>query len=351
MTAEARGRVLDPDGKPVAGARLYLGHYGPNGEVAVTEKAKSDVDGRFAFRFPKSQLSKAHPDRLIGRTFGAVSPEWFEPRPTDEPNPAFTPVGQVIAVGEGYGCDWARIDTAAPGTELNLRLVKDVPLSGRILDQDGKPVAGARLYLSSVQAYLGEKLEAALARFHKSNDLPGGQKRWGGPLPGQARAVTTGPDGRFRMAGLGGERYVSLYIEGPGIAYTDFQVITRLGDMVVGPDKIKVDPRTRGVDKREIIDVTPNKVYGATFRHLAASSRPIRGVVTDKVTGKPLAGVMIRVAPRNEPLGVGTPLVDFMLTTHTDGQGRYEVVGCPKSPCYKIAAQPPDTGALQRIFI
>jgi hypothetical protein len=89
----------------------------------------------------------------------------------------FTPVGQVMAVGEGYGCDWARIDTAAGSTELNLRLVKDVPISGRILDQDGKPIAGAKLHLSSVQAYPGEKLEAALAAFRKSNEFPGGAMR------------------------------------------------------------------------------------------------------------------------------------------------------------------------------
>ena len=28
---EVRGRVLDPDGKPVAGAKLYLAKYTPNG--------------------------------------------------------------------------------------------------------------------------------------------------------------------------------------------------------------------------------------------------------------------------------------------------------------------------------
>ena len=84
-----------------------------------------------------------------------------------------------------------------------------------------------------------------------------------------------------------------------------------------------------------MIDVTPNKVYGASFRYLAAASRPIRGAVTDKVSGKPLAGVMIGVAPNSW---------EVMATTHTDGEGRYELLGCPKSPTYLISAHPSDTG-------
>ena len=338
---KVRGRVLDPEGKPLAGAKLYLGHHGPKDEVAVTERARSDAAGRFEFRFLRSQLRKAHPDRPIGASPGAPSLGLYESRPRGEGDPFSTLVGQVVAVAKGHGCDWARVDAAAGSTELTLRLVKDVPISGRILNEEGKPVAGARVRLGSVQAYPGKKFDAALAAFRKSNYFPGGAKRWGGPLPGQARAVTTGRDGRFRMAGLGGERHVSLHIEGTGIASTVLQVVTRLGDTVVGPDKMKAPPAPRGLPPEEFIDITPNKVYGATFRYLAAASRPIRGVVTDKESGKPLAGVMVRVGPSNRRHG----LPDSLTTaTRTDGEGRYQLLGCPKSPAYTIVALPPDTG-------
>jgi RNA polymerase sigma factor (sigma-70 family) len=337
-----RGRVLDPEGKPLAGAKLYLGHYGSKDEVTITEKAKSDADGRFAFRISKAHLSKTHPDQAIGQVYGVFTLERFEPRPRDEADPYFTPVGQVMAVAEGFGCDWTRIDATMSSQELTLRLVKDVPISGRILDQDGKPVVGGRVYLSSVQAYASESLTAALAEFRKSNGFPGGEKRWGGPLPGPARTVTTGPDGRFRMAGLGGERFVWLHIEGPGIASKDIQVMTRVGDEVVGPDKLETKLLVGEKERKETISVKPEIVYGATFRYLAIASRPIRGVVTEKETGKPLAGVMIRIAPSSG--SSMRPLSDEMLTTRTDQEGRYEVLGCPKSERYTIFAQPADSG-------
>jgi RNA polymerase sigma factor (sigma-70 family) len=315
-----RGRVLDPEGKPLANAKLYLGHYGPKDQLVVTERAESNANGRFEFRFPKSQLGKVHADIPIGHIYGMVTLEHLEPRPRAEADPSFTPVGQVMAVAQGFGCDWARINPATDSPEMTLRLVKDVPINGRILDPDGKPVAGAKLYLSSVQSYLGEDLKAALAQFSKSNAFPKGEKCWGGPLPGHVRVVTTGADGRFRMAGLGSERYVSLHIEGPGIASTDFQVITRPGDTVEGRAKIRV--------------------YGATFRYLAATSRPIRGMVTDKETGKPLANVMIRIGRSSGVIKTAPE----MLAAHTDQEGRFEVLGCPKSPTYDVLALPADTG-------
>ncbi len=338
-----KGRVLGPDGKPVAGAKLYLGHYGPRDEVSLTRKAETDADGRFEFSFPKSQLSKAHPDQRIGQTFGAWTFERFEPSfwPADEVNPYFTPVGQVMAVAEGLGCDWARIDPAAGGAELTLRLVKDEPVSGRILDEEGKPVAGAKLRLSSVNGYPDEDPKDALAAFRTSHAFLSGAKRWGGPLPGQTRVMTTGQDGRFRMSGLGGNRFVRLWVEGPGIASGLIHVLTRAGDDVRGPDKLEVpDPAGR----KKTIDIKPYTVYGAAFRYLAPTARPIRGVVTDKETGKPLAGATVRVQPShggNPGGGDVAPGLDI-ITTRTDREGRYKVLGCAKSPGYDVVVQPAD---------
>jgi RNA polymerase sigma factor (sigma-70 family) len=328
-TVMVKGRVLNPEGKPFQGARLYLGHYGPTDEVAVSERAKSDADGRFEFRFPKSQLSKAHPEPRIGQTFGAFTFERYEPWPADEADPYFTPVGQMLAVAEGLGCDWARIDPSAVGAEVTLRLVKDVPVSGRILDQEGKPVVGAKLHLSSTNGYPGEDPREALAAFLKSNDLPLGVKRWGGPLPGQTRVVTTGQDGRFRLAGLGGERLIFLHVEGPGIASRYIYVLTRVGDEIKGPDKFQDNPA--------------KTVWGANFRYLAPTSRPIRGVITDKETGKPLAGATVRVQPSQGTFpgnGAG------MLTARTDREGCYPPAGRPggRRGCPRSSSRSPAKG-------
>ena len=48
----------------------------------------------------------------------------------------------VAAVAAGYGPDWVALKE--PGAELTLRLVKDdVPIKGRVLDLEGRPIAGA----------------------------------------------------------------------------------------------------------------------------------------------------------------------------------------------------------------
>jgi RNA polymerase sigma factor (sigma-70 family) len=342
-----RGTVLGPDRKPVSGAKLYLGHYSPKDEITVTESTKSDRDGHFKFGVTKNLPRKTRPDQVVaGHPLRTIAN--FEPQPRDEADPYVTPVGQVMAVADGLGCDWVRINSESETAELTLQLVKDVPINGRILDKEGRPVVGAKLYLSSLHAYTNEDFNKALAQFPKSNSFPSGVRRWGGPLPGQARILTTGKDGTFSMTGLGGDRFAYLHIEGPGIESTDIQLLTRVNNDLVGPDKFILSDGTT-VDAPRTPDgaapaggdtsIEPKRIYAATFRYLAAPSRLIRGVISDKETGKPLAGVLVGVGPNKGELhGRG------MITARTDQDGRYEVQGCPKYPSYDIVAQPADTG-------
>lgn len=341
-----QGTVLGPDGKPVSGAKLYLGQYSPKDEITVIESAKSDTNGHFRFTFTKNVLSKAHPDPVVA-DFPPGAYRSLEPQPRDNAVPHFTPVGQLMAVAEGLGCDWARIDLSSETAELTLRLVKDVPINGSILDKEGKPVVGAKIHLSRLNAYSSEDFKKALAGFSKSNEFQSGEwnhglsslRTWGGQLPGQARIVTTGKDGAFSITGLGADRYASLHIEGPGIATTVIPVLTRLSDDLVGPDKITIG-EGGGTETGTEISIEPKRIYGATFRYRAAPSRVIRGVISDKETGRPLAGVLVRVGPdKNE-----------MMTAYTDKDGRYEVQGCRKSSSYEIAAQPADAGLYFTIF-
>jgi hypothetical protein len=110
------GRVLGPDGKPVAGAKLYLGYTGPK-DMKYPVRATSGDDGHFKFTVEQSELDKASEDY---------------------------PTINVMAVAAGHGCDWAAVGPA--GEEVTLRLVKDVPIGVRILDPEGKPVAGGPRY-------------------------------------------------------------------------------------------------------------------------------------------------------------------------------------------------------------
>lgn len=185
---EVRGRVLDPDGKPVAGAKLYLGYAGPR-DMKYPVRAASGNDGRFKFAVEKSEMERVD---------------------IDNPTP------YVMAVATGYGCDWLAVGPSQE--ELTLRLVKDLPIGMRILDPDGKPVVGAKITVTSVSAP-NAGLESYLNAFRKGEgDMSA--KRWNGPLPGQPVVTTTRDDGRFQIAGAGRERLVGVSLEGPAIAST-----------------------------------------------------------------------------------------------------------------------------------
>jgi len=267
-----RGRVLDPDGNPFAGAKLYLGGFIERKEQAVPVRTVSGDDGGFQFTITQSQLEQFH---------------------------GYGPVYQVLAVAAGHGVAWVTADSTE--NELMLRLVKDWPVIGRILDTEGKPVAGAKLRVTGIGAAKGRD-DGGFAEFVRigSFQLAFG-RGWVGPFPAQP-IVTTGTDGRFKLAGVGRDRVVSMRLEGPGIATAD------LG------------------------------VHGDSFEYQAAVSRPIRGMVRDKATGKPLAGVIVFSEPAsyfNHRYSEGNAL-----RTVTNEEGRYELLGVAKSPRYTLAAKP-----------
>jgi RNA polymerase sigma factor (sigma-70 family) len=279
---EVRGQVLDPEGKPVAGAKLYLAKSGEK-RPAPSEQATSGPDGRFRFAIAKSEL-----DNGVAETMQSPC--------------------QVMAVAEGHGCDWAKVGSAAE--ELTLRLVKDLPIHGRILDTDGKPVVGARLTVWSMSAPKGDDLGDYLKEARKGFGIPFA-KDWRGPLPGQPAVLTTDTEGRFHLKGVGRERVIRFLLEGPAIASSYVaHVMTRASETVTAE---------RGW-----------RIYGATFDFVAAASRPIRGVVRDKATGKPLAGVSVGHYHGDLPAAV------------TDKEGRYELLGLAKGRQYVLEVKPAD---------
>jgi RNA polymerase sigma factor (sigma-70 family) len=290
----ARGRVLGPDGKPFAGAKLYL-HSSRPGASPYPVRATSGADGRFEFRCARSELANT------------VS---------DDRGSASGPRGGVMAAAKGYGCDWATVGEGGKEGELTLRLVQDVPIRGRILDPDGKPVAGARLTVEWVSAPRGDDLAGYIAEARQGYGIVFA-KDWDGPLPEQPAVLTTGADGRFRLTGVGRERVVGFRLEGPAIAST------YLGPVMTREAATIVDPKGQ-------------RTYGASFDHVALASRPVRGVVRDKATGKPLAGVSVGHYSGDWPGAL------------TDKEGRYELLGLVKGPHYSLVVKPPDGLYFQR---
>jgi len=121
---EVRGRVLDPDGKPVPGAKLVFVYA--SGEKAPDKIwATSAAGGAFQFSVARGIEDAAWYGNAWDQTY-------------------------VVAAAEGHGFAWARVRPGASG-DLTLRLVKDdVPLRGRVLDLQGKPVAGATVRIEDL---------------------------------------------------------------------------------------------------------------------------------------------------------------------------------------------------------
>jgi RNA polymerase sigma factor (sigma-70 family) len=288
-TVEVRGRVLDPRGRPVAGAKLYLAKASDvtADDLPAAPQATSRADGRFRFTVARSALDQPEADG---------------------------PQAQVMAVAPGFGCAWAQVGPA--GREITLRLVNDVPIRGRILDPDGQPVVGAKLTVFGLSAAKNEDLSRYVqgVRTGVPEGLP---KFWRGPLPGRPAVLTTARDGRFRLAGVGRERLVYLWVEGPTIAKASMHVMTRAAAPVT-------DPKGR------------MRIYGASFDFVGGPTRLIRGVVRDKATGKPISGVSVE-AERSA-----------WFKSVTDRDGRYELRGLAKAQRYSLAARPGDGLHFQR---
>ena len=278
-----RGSVFGPDGKPFAGAKLYLGYAA---STDTNSRTTSGADGRFQFSFSESELKKID---------------------------SYYSTPQVMAIAEGHGCDWVEIDSAK--AELTLHLAKDLAIIGQILDSDRKPVAGATLKVWAISAAKGD-LDEYLKAVRQGEDyqLP---KFWRGPLPGQPEALATGADGRFRLAGAGRERVVIFRVEGPNIAWTTLDVMTRSGD--------PVENRSR-----RLIYGATSRIYGTSFTFVGSPTRLIRGVVRDKATGKPLDGA-----------SVGEPGSSWF-TTLTNRAGEFELHGWAKKGDYALLAKPSD---------
>ncbi len=122
-----------------------------------------------------------------------------------------------------------------------------------------------------------------------------------------------------------------LQIEGPTIATRQVRAVTRAGATVEVPEwKPVAEPN---LERPAVLTY-----YGATFTHPAAPTKPVVGVVRDRDTNRPLAGVTVQSykLAHNPIHGI-----DFIRTT-TDAEGRYRLTGLPKGPDNKILLVPRD---------
>jgi RNA polymerase sigma factor (sigma-70 family) len=310
-----RGQVLDPDGKPVANAEISIRHRTEFGSTPISpvvtgqqgRVAVSDAHGRFQFELDKASSNWPYGDL----------PPWRK--------------ALIAATAPGFGLAWAEAGSLANGEEANLRLVRDdVPIRGRVLDTEGRPVAGVTVRLGRVRAVTdgvdldamlasGTVDEAQISASHGYNEAvwPGGRNIW-----------ISDADGRFEVKGVGRDRLGLLFFHGPGLADASLYVMARAATM---------SPRSRpGATETSDFPMVKasafplrQRLVGATFEHVAGPTKPIHGVVRFKRSGKPASGVMIHGYESATRIAV---------SAQADAEGRFRLVGLPKGGSYRIYA-------------
>jgi protocatechuate 3,4-dioxygenase beta subunit len=324
------GRVVGPDGGPVAGApvavlvHLYRRSLLPDGTRftaglgATTEVwglGKADADGRF---------------RLTGPAYSPARP---------------SVAASLVGSAPGYGIALVELDHAAPRQDVEIKLGRERVVRGRLIDLQGQPAPGA-----TVRAVWPSP---AFARDWFDRPLDELLPFW--PAP-----ATTDDKGRFLLRGLGpekvtlearGGRFAPQYLgaetaspEGGGavtlslvaarklqgrVTYADsrapaagVRLVVLSGDSPFGTGYKKVEGRTdaRGlfslsVYPGEFLRVLVRPPDGSAYRTVnqvvswAQVARAgislamprgalVRGKVTESPSGRPVAGARVQYRPR-----------------------------------------------------
>src|SRR5262249_5107853 len=241
---------IGPDGKPVAGAKLSVTltwSYMQRPDVSQ-EYATTDADGRFEFTLPHKNFDGMAVAVVATSTTHGVG--WLDPRAGDKVNDP---------------------------DNLTLELVEDEPIAGRVVDLEGKPVTGATLRVLEVRAAPQEDLSPwdAAVKAKKGLSLQLDHQHLprlliASEVPGVSAKITTDADGRFKLAGIGRNRLVTLRLDGPNIASTKLYVLTRPGKTIEGPAvQANFDYDEPGVVA---------SYYGRDFQHVPRARKPVVGV-------------------------------------------------------------------------
>jgi RNA polymerase sigma factor (sigma-70 family) len=293
------GRVLDPDGKPLAGAKIYISGLRP-GVIEFRERTSSGPDGKFRFTVRRDEFGDK----------GVVPPGRSPPE-------RFVFIG-ATADGCGAACESGGIKSEER-EDLTLWLPAEEVVHGRIIDLEGKPVAGV-----SVHAYIrGSRAD----KNHKPlpYDAPSEAGQYNGnvlPYEENRNDAVSDKDGKFILRGLGRDWLYDLTITGPTIVSAKAVLVAR-------PEKTTVVGATGIVDPNRPGPQLPR--YGSTFTHVAPPCKPIVGVVRDKASGKALAG-----------FEVGRPWTrddDAVAWATTDKDGKYRLTGLPPG-VYALKVRP-----------
>ncbi len=278
-----RGRVLDPDGKPLAGASMVLSapaqDLGPRSRLG-----RSGPDGRFAVSIPRDLL------RLVGG---------------DDAPPA-----SIAAVAPGLGPDWATIDLEKKAEPIVLKLRRDdVPIEGRILGRDGRPIPGLSIEVEWVVNLPPERIKELRANASRMRGFPIELETGSLFVPQRGGRHAARADGNRRPVPPGGHRTGSdcgVASRG-GCDRADVLFVSTSADRDFKPIVLP------GPAKR------PEKIESPRFDLTVGPGRVVEGTVRDRDTGRPVADARILSISESGGGASGS----------SDAKGRFRLQGLP----------------------
>ncbi len=312
----------------------------------------------------------------------------------------------VVALAPGFGAAWTELDPDDERPTADIALRPEQVIEGRLFDLQGRPVAGVRVSVTSIDREPPPRVVRAGNRFDgvalgatTVNDFPA----W-------PRPAITDSDGRFTVHGVGRGQHAALAAHHPQFALEVIQVeaddasrtravraalppaqvikvrvtyadtgrpaphaalrvsasrkIAGRGIMVLDESETGADGRARVNSWMAdgISNIWAQPPEGEPY--LPAHGRinwpkgtleqsldlalprgvPVRGKVTEEGTGRPVAGATVDFVPRAERqnIGDGSPIV----STAPDGSFRF---GAEPGPGILFARGPSDDYALQVI--
>jgi isopenicillin-N N-acyltransferase-like protein len=289
------GVVLGPDGSPVSGAQVYLkGRKYPYPLIWSTLPP-------VALPIEQQDEPWSRPTILQRTRTDAAGRFAME---LERLGPEMTSL-VVVVVAKGLAVGYRSWEPTAEAMEF--RLPKAVPVRGRLLGPEGKP---AEDVLVNVMWFAADDRYLSVLPNLAEEDLP---EYW-------PRPVRSDGEGAFTLSVMPPDSRVRLRLSHPELATEEIIVDAALekGD---------------GRDSDGTVRLPP------TFSHQLGPARPVEGVVTAADTGKPLAGVFVKVYAMGRGGGDS-------INARTDQTGRYHVSG-EAGDRYTVAAHPPhDSGYL-----
>ncbi len=243
------GNVSDhASGAPVKKATLTLRRMDVTGAgPPMTYSGVSDAAGHFVIPGiePGSYRLFAERTSYVNQQYGARTPSG---------------PGTVLTLGK-----------AQTMKDVNIKLVPHGVITGRVLDEDGDPVANASLQVMR-SMYIRGKKQWAPMNGSNSNDL-----------------------GEYRVFGLAPGRY---------ILSATYRPMSMGAEVRSGASETYAPtyyPGSISPDSAAAIDVTPGaQLRGADIRMQKARAVSVRGRIVNGVTGGPVQNVMIAIMPKGD---------------------------------------------------